>query len=212
MTKRYYPPDLSRYAPRVRASMIRRWHALQTERRDWFVCPQHIEFGRAYYCDGERPQVDWHEVYDCNWTPEQWRTRPYKRVYNPVLDATFEYYAKYGYPPLSEYGYGYTRRDWLVTKDGKPHQYFFYDSCDYWAWCFPCDDTLKVFSNGIYVTRYIDGTYSQGTFTTQEPVKKPASELISAVAKRMNAKKYEGAFDPVIDRLVTVYGIRKDQL
>src|SRR5690554_4311248 len=90
MTKRYYPPDLSRYAPRVRASMIRRWHALQTERRDWFVCPQHIEFGRAYYCDGERPQVDWHEVYDCNWTPEQWRSRPYKRVYNPVLDATFE--------------------------------------------------------------------------------------------------------------------------
>lgn len=213
MIQRYYLPieSLERYAPKVRLSLIRRYHALYTQKYRWFVRPLSE---RAYYCDGERPNEIGEEIFDCDWTPNQWNTRPYRHFYNPVQDAWYESYARYGLPSLAEYDYGHTREDYLITRNGEPWRYF-YSENGMWAWWFPHDKTLEVVNNGFYTRAHVDGTFNQGRFSevySEKPSKSVDTAPVMAVARKMNAKKFDGAYQPVIDRLVEVFNLNETQI
>lgn len=191
------------------------YHKEQTALHDWFVRPQHVSKEKSsYYCDGELPLVDWDEVFNCNWTPDKWNKEPYKYVYNPITDTLFKYYGRYGLPTLEEYGYGYTREDWLVTANDEPHQYFYLNNRNPFVsiWCFPCDNTLKVVCNDIHIHLNSDGSFSEGTFMNQCITSNPSIDIILKVIKLMNNKKYEGSFKPVIEKLIDVFKINRSQI
>lgn len=203
--------QLENYEPKFRISLIRRYHSLYTQKYRWFVRPLK---GRAYYCNGERPNEIGVEIFDCDWTPEQWDTRPYRHFYNPIQDAWYESYARHGLPPLSEYNYGYGREDSLITKNGKPWYYgMFRDgntSAHYWVE----SDDIWITHKGSHTNYYgASGKHTQGaTFSTTVDVKKPLTEPIMAAAKALNKRKFNGVYRPFIDKLVELYGLNHTQI
>lgn len=213
--KRKYPPvsELERCEPRLRTRLIFRWHALQTEKMRWFVRPQHMS-DKAYYCGGERPTPEWHEVFDCDWTPAEWATKPYKYVYNPIQDATYAYYARYGLPSLADYGYGWAREDSLILKNGEPHYYGMFRDNDVSAHYYVESGDIWITYNGSHTHYYgeSDRHTQGGTFSTVADVKKPSIEPVMKAAKALSKAKYKGVYAPFIDRLVELYGLNRTQI
>lgn len=215
MTDRRYInfAPLERYSPKVRASLIRRYHALYTYKYDWFVRQVNEA---SFYCNGERPDVAGAEIFNCNWTNDTWYTVPYKHFYNPIQGVWYTSYARQGLPPLAEYNFGYTREDSIVMKDGSLHFVYFSEGTKY-VWWSPNDDrfALKLVHDGWYTLAHStdDGyTFEEGTFMHTKPVKKPNIDTVMKVAKRMNAKKYRGVYRPLIDKLVEIYGLNSSQI
>lgn len=220
MSKRHYVPTeaLDRYAPKVRASLIRRYHALYTKKYRWFVRPFQDQ---AFYCDGEIPQIDGAEIFDCNWTPDRWHDTPYKYFYNPHQKAWYKSYAREGLPSLSEYGYGYNREDYKVTKNDEFYSYSFpsannVDSFGY-VWWYELNGkrTLKVVLGGLHTYAYDDGTFFQGSFSElgeAKPLKKVDNSAAMTLAKRMNGRKYKGAYEPLINEMIRVFGLNRTQI
>lgn len=204
---------LKRYSPRVLASLIKRYHALYTQKYDWFVRPY---FDVPFYCNGERPDILSAEVFDCNWTPNVWDTVPYRYFRSPGSRSLYKSYAKQGLPTLAEYDYGYTRRDSLITIDDVPHFVYFSEDNKY-VWWHPNETkyALKVTYDGWQTYAYVndDGyTFEEGTFSHMKAVKNPNIDTVMKVAKLMNAKKYRGAYQPLIDKLIEVYGLNRTQI
>lgn len=207
------PFDILRNIPREnQADYIAKYHALCTEKYDWFVRPRK---GEVYYANGERPELAVGDTaFDCNWTPEQWPSRPYKAYIHEGNGALYEHYARYGLEPLSIYHYGWKREDSLVMKNGEPIYYGMYRhngdslSAHYWS----DKNDIWITYNGSH-THYWNGRHTQGaTFSTVEDVKKPMIEPSMKAAKAMNVAKYKGMYAPFIAKLVEVYGLNETQI
>lgn len=216
MTKiKRIPTDLLRRLPREnQADYIAKYHALCTQKYDWYV---RESGGGAYYSNGDVPILQGgDEAFDCNWTPEQWHLRPYLYFYNPVQGAIYKSYARYGLPPLSEYHYGWKREDSLILKNGQPYYCGMFrdnggNTSAHW---FVERDDIWIMHNGSYTYYYgASGHHTQGgTFSTVTDVKKPETEPIMAAARAMNTAKYKGVYKPFIERLIELYGLNKTQI
>lgn len=209
------PIELLRNMPLDKQSeYIFKYHALCTKKYDWFVRPKK---GEAYYTLGERPKLQAGvEVFNCNWTPEQWNTRPYRHFYNPVQDAVYESFARYDLPSLDDYGYGWSREDSLILKNGKPWYYGMFrdnggNTSAHW-WVESGD--IWITHNGSHTHYYgINQKHKQGgTFMMVVEVKKPIIEPIMKAAKAMDKPKYKGVYQPFIDRLIELYGLNRTQI
>lgn len=207
--KHYLPPRevFDRYDSRVRHNLIAGYHHKLAQKHRWFVRPL-IGHGRSYYCDGDLPQLGGIEIFDCDWTPDQWATRPYRHFYNPVQAIHYASYTVPGLPTLDEYGYGYTRRDSLITRDGETWRKDFHGDQQLVLWTL-CDDTqpLSIDNRGIWTTAKPDGTFTQGTFTAQEVTKKPNIDAIIPVVKAMRSAKYEGFYEDLAQHLIETFKI-----
>lgn len=212
------PIDLLRSLPyQNQADYIAKYHALCTQKYDWFIRPFSDYNEQSFYAKGEMPIASvWSEIFDCNWTPEQWSRRPYRYLYNPIQDAWYESYARYGLPPLSEYNYGYKREDSLILKNGQPFYYGMYrdnggNTSAHW---FVDRDDIWILHNGSHTHYYgASGRHTQGAMFSQiTDVKKPLTEPIMRAAKAMNTAKYNGIYTPFIERLVELYGLNHTQI
>ena len=209
------PFDLLHNIPREnQADYIAKYHALCTEKYDWYVRERN---GGVYYANGERPVLTaGATVFDCNWTPEQWNTRPYMTYIHEGNGSLYEHNARFGLEPLSIYHYGWKREDSLVVKDGEPIYYGMYrhngDSLSAHWW--PESGDIWTTYNGSQTNYYgASDKHTQGaTFSTVTDVKKPAIEPVMKAAKALNRVKYKGVYKPFIDRLVELYGLNETQI
>lgn len=209
------PIELLRQLPRKnQADYIAKYHALCTEKYDWYVRERN---GGAYYANGERPELAIGDTaFDCNWTPEQWHTRPYMTYIHEGNGSLYEHYARFGLEPLSIYHYGWKREDSLVMKDGEPIYYGMYrhngDNLSAHWWVGSGD--IWITYNDSQTNYYgASDKHTQGaTFSTVADVKKPAIEPVMKAAKAMNVAKYKGVYKPFINRLVELYGLNETQI
>lgn len=212
------PVELLRQLPREnQAEYIAKYHALCTQKYDWLVRPFSDYNEQSFYAKGERPITSvWSEIFDCNWTPEQWHTRPYRYLYNPIQDAWYESYARLGLAPLSEYDYGHKREDSLILKNGQPHYYGMFrdNGGNVSAHWFVDRDDIWIMHNGSHTHYYgASGEHTQGgTFSSVVGVKNPLIEPVMKAAKAMNTAKYKGVYKPFIERLVTLYKLNETQI
>lgn len=209
------PIELLRQLPRKnQADYIAKYHALCTEKYDWYVRENN---GNVYYANGDRPELTVGDtVFDCNWTPEQWRSRPYMTYIHEGNGSLYEHYARYGLEPLSIYHYGWKREDSLITKDGEPIYYgmFRHNSDNLSAHWWAESGDIWIAYNGSHTHYYgMSDRHTQGaTFSSVTDVKKPLIEPIMKAAKALNVAKYEGVYKPFIDRLVELYGLNRTQI
>lgn len=196
------------------ADYLAKYHALCTQKYDWFVRESN---GVVYYANGERPKLASGDVaFDCNWTPEQWCSRPYMTYIHEGNGSLYEHYARYGLAPLSEYHYGWKREDSLLTKDGAPIYYgmFRHNGDNLSARWWTESGDIWILHNGSQTNYYgASDQHTQGaTFSMVEDVKNPSIEPVMKAAKAMNVAKYNGLYGPFIAKLVEVYGLNKTQI
>lgn len=209
--------ECRKYIPRDNLSLQRdgrilAYHRICEKNYDWRVVPND---DAMYYIDGDMPKLEpGMVVFNCNWTPDQWSTTPYKSYLHPINGKVVKHYARYGLPPLSEYSYGYKREDALVTVNGNIHYMamFRHNESDISAYWWLEDDSIWITQGGSH-THYDSGIHRQGaTFNTIEPTKKPIVEPIMKAAKALNSAKYGGFYRPFIEKLIEIYGLNATQI
>lgn len=213
MKIKHIPILLLRNLPiKKQSEYIFKYHKLCTRKYDWFVRPFE---DNAYYVKGELPKLEsGTEVFDCNWTTEQWNTLPYRHFYNPIQNAVYTSYARYGLQPLSEYGYGWKREDSMIKKNGDVWYYGMFRDNDVSAhWWVESGDIWITY--GSSHTHYYGESKKHaqgGTFSSVLDVKSPMIEPIMKAAKTLNKAKYKGFYKPFIDHLVELYGLNRTQI
>lgn len=209
--------EYRKYVPRDNLSLQRdgriiAYHRICEKNYDWRVVPND---DAMYYFDGDMPKLEpGMVVFNCNWTPEQWSTTPYKSCLHPIAGKIVKHYARYGLPPLSEYSYGYKREDALVTVGEKPHYMamFRHNESDISAYWWLEEDSIWITQGGSH-THYDSGSHRQGaTFSTVKPTKNPIVEPIMKAAKSLNSAKYNGFYKSFIEKLIDVYGLNATQI
>ena len=210
--KKYRLPPrevFERYEPIVRNKLIRGYHRKLTERHRWLV----RSLTDYFYCDGDMPDLPAVEIFDCDWTPEQWSTRPYRYFYNPIQGAWYTSYAREGLPPLSEYDYGFTREDSLILRAGEPFFVRFYQYGSMAVSWSPIDEgsPLSVMYKGVYSRSY-KNTISQGTFSHCNPVKRSDSNVLIPVIKEITKDKYRNIYKDVSEEIIERFGVPRNSL
>lgn len=204
--KKYRLPSrevFDRYAPAIRFNLIRGYHRNLTERHRWFV----RTLDDYFYCD-DFPTIPGAEVFDCNWTPDEWNIRPYRHFYNPIQDAWYTSYAREGLPTLREYDYGYTREDSKILRNGTVYAIRFSTygkMMVHWA---PLDvgSPLTISYKGIYSRSYNE-ELSQGTFMHCVPVKRVDPNVLIPVIREITKAKYEGVYEDVSEEIIYRFGV-----
>ena len=211
LVKYRIPPRevFDRYAPPVRYNLIKGYHRKLTEKHRWYV----RSLDDYFYCDGERPNIPAVEIFDCDWSPDEWDKRPYRHFYNPIQKAWYESYAHEGYPPLSEYDYGFTREDSLVLRNGEPFVYYFRIHGKMAAEWRPMDEgsPLRLMYNGIHSRAYND-EIKQGVFMDCEPVKKTNSDVITPILRELYKKKYRDFYNNMAKEIIKRFNIPSNQI
>ena len=205
MKKHRLPPRevFDRYAPAVRFNLIRGYHRKLTERHRWFV----RTLDDYFYCD-DFPNIPGAEVFDCDWSPDEWNIRPYRHFYNPIQDVWYTSYAREGLPPLSDYDYGYTREDSKVLRDGKEFFVYFNMGGNMTVRWSPLNEgsPLRVMCKGV-ITRSNGKEITQGTFMHEEPTDKPVDNVLIPVILEIRKEKYRGVYEEVSNEIIERFGV-----
>lgn len=204
---------LKRYDYKVRQRILKQYHNKLRVKHNWLVRGLKNDLPYYFYCDGELPQLEGVEIFDCNWTPEEWNTKPYRYFYNPVQKAMYKSYAHHSTPSLDEYDYSFNRGDCMITKNDKLHFMYFNNGTNYARWELDYDlQALTVIHNGFYSVSYNNGEMLQGTHSSKEKVKKVDDSRIIPVLKQMNNKKYNGVYNEMIEEVIARFGVPRNRL
>lgn len=177
---------------------MKRHHRELTKKHRWLV----RSLDDYFYCDGDRPEIPAVEILDCDWTPEQWYTRPFRHFYNPVQEAWYVSYAEQGLPPLSEYDYGFSRVETLILKNGNPFKYYFAKNGKYASWAIEYEGSpIYTMVNGVYTKNY-GGKVTQGTFGHEDEVKSADTSFVIPVIRELQKNKYSGFYGKLVDEII----------
>jgi len=211
MKIRYLPSydEWKRYDPRAAFSMMRRMHQRYTDEYDWFVKPyDHLpQYSRPYYVKGAFPDVDGSEIIDCNWIPENWNKQPW--LYRIALGVITE---EYRAERSDRHAYGYNAEVVGYKRDGVwlMKYYFGKDQSLYGS---PRENMWVMRKGGAYANYSgTESTFHVGTFLYKKPTNRLPDEVAMPVLRGMNRNKYRGFYDDIIDYVMDVGGLRKDQL
>lgn len=199
-----------KYEPAVRSNLIKEYHRKLTQRHRWFV----RSLDDYFYCDGEeRPSIPGVEIFDCDWTPEEWNTRPYRHFYNPIQEAWYRSFAHEGLPPLCKYDYGYVREDSKIMRDDETYFIRFNIPGRMVVNWSPLDEgsSLTIVYKGVY-SRYYGGVISQGVFEYCNPVKKAKADVIIPVIREIIKEKYNGVYIDVSRVIIERFDIPSNSL
>lgn len=211
IVKHRLPPRevFDRYMPIVRNNLMKGYHRRLTEKHRWFV----RSLDDYFYCDGDRPDLPAVEIFDCDWTPSEWDSRPYRHFYNPVQLAWYTSYAREGLPPLSEYSYGYTRENSLILRNGKPFSIRFTINGRMAVNWHPMNEgrPLSVMYDGIYSRAYND-EISQGIFSHWDPVKRTESSELIPVIREITKKKYQDIYKDLANEIIERFNVPRNEI